>query len=182
MSIYSNLLLRANKEGETPLHYAAKYALPDALRLLLGVIGGVGVGAVGTVVGEVHPNKILTSENTCHQTPLSLVEALLSSSGTTELEGIRLRRCQNLLNLASEAFADHPVDSIDFPAAQDQETAARKRLFEELDDLESVRWDERSISLEEDGEEDELSRTFRETLAGALNSESPVASPITTGE
>ncbi|KAM3188251.1 hypothetical protein ACTXT7_000650 [Hymenolepis weldensis] len=171
-----NLLLRANKDGETALHYAAKYALPDALRLLLGVIGGVGVGALGTVVGEVHPNTILISENTSNQTPLSVIESRLSSLGTTELEAMRLRRCERLLHFASDAFCDHPVDSIDFPAVQDQETTARKRLLEEIDDLESVRWDEQSISLE-DGEEDELSRTFRETLAGALKSNSPIVSP-----
>nr|CUU97346.1 hypothetical transcript [Hymenolepis microstoma] len=171
-----NLLLRANKDGETALHYAAKYALTDVLRLLLGVIGGVGVGALGTVVGDVHPNMILTSESTSKQTPLSLIESRLSSPGTTELETIRLRRCERLLHLASDAFCDSPVDSIDFPAAQDQETAARKRLLEEIDDLDSVCWDEQSISLE-NGEEDELSRTFRESLAGALKSKSSFVSP-----
>ncbi|KAM7533759.1 hypothetical protein Aperf_G00000104795 [Anoplocephala perfoliata] len=170
------LLQRANKDGEIALHYAAKYGLPDALRLLLGVIGGVGIGAVGAVGGEVLPNKILTSQNHLNQTPLSVIEARLSTPDVTESEAESLRRCEHLLHLASEAFCDHPVDSIDFPSAQDQETTARRRLLEEIDDLESVRWDESSISLD-DVDDDELTRTFRETLTGALTTSSPTASP-----
>lgn len=48
------ILQRANAAGETALHYAAKFALPDVLRLLLGVgisgSGGVGWGALPTTV------------------------------------------------------------------------------------------------------------------------------------
>lgn len=105
-----------------------------------------------------------------------MIESRLSTLNVSESEAESLRRCEHLLHLASDAFCDHPVDSIDFPSAQDQETTARKRLLEEIDDLESVRWEESSISLD-DAEDDELTRTFRETLTGTLTTSSPTTSP-----
>ncbi|EUB55488.1 Arf-GAP with SH3 domain, ANK repeat and PH domain-containing protein [Echinococcus granulosus] len=193
------ILQRANAAGETALHYAAKFALPDFLRLLLGAgvsgSGGVGWGAL--------PTTMLTAVNKLKQTPLDVIEARLStSSSSINAEVEALRRCEHLLQLAMDAStaATDTASGVDCappafltstsPASMTtRELAARKRLLEALDDLESVRWDafdSRPLSVtsaavntflkqgdsfqDEDAtdEEDGLTRAFRETLAGAF--------------
>ncbi|VDM33181.1 unnamed protein product [Hydatigera taeniaeformis] len=200
------ILQRANSAGETALHYAAKFALPDVLRVLLGVAvsgsGGVGQGAL--------PITMLTAVNELKQTPLDVIEARLLESPPsfdTDAEVEALRRCEYLLQLAVDVSAAATVatsSGVDgAPPAfltstsvvggmTTKEVAARRRLLEALDDLESVRWGafvSRPLSFNstavnnslqkgdsfrgdgeetDDAEEDGLSRVFRETLAGAL--------------
>ncbi|KAL5105730.1 Arf-GAP with SH3 domain ANK repeat and PH domain-containing protein 1 [Taenia crassiceps] len=146
------ILQRANAAGETALHYAAKFALPDVLRLLLSV----GVSGSGGVGWDALPTTMLATVNELKQTPLDVVEARLSASSSsvdtaTEVEA--LRRCEHLLQLAMDASVATagttsgvncvPPTFLTPTSAgtmTTRELAARKQLLEALDDFESVRW------------------------------------------
>ncbi|VDL92293.1 unnamed protein product [Schistocephalus solidus] len=133
---------RTNNQGDTVLHYAARFASPDAVRLLLNV-GGL-------------PSPMLLQKNNAGETPLETANAQLSDLSLRDLEpeGVptaaleaRLQQCISLLELAetvqnlSRDGADKTALLFNSSASADADSAAAKlQLVEAIDDLQSVNW------------------------------------------
>ncbi|KAL7054885.1 hypothetical protein AAHC03_024466 [Spirometra sp. Aus1] len=133
---------RTNNQGDTVLHYAARFASPDAVRLLLNV-GGL-------------PSPMLLQKNNAGETPLETANAQLSGLSLRDLEPeaaptasleARLQQCISLLELAetvqslSRDGEDKTALLFNSPASADADSAAAKlQLVEAIDDLQSVNW------------------------------------------
>uniref|UniRef100_A0A0X3NVM2 Arf-GAP with SH3 domain, ANK repeat and PH domain-containing protein 1 n=1 Tax=Schistocephalus solidus TaxID=70667 RepID=A0A0X3NVM2_SCHSO len=133
---------RTNNQGDTVLHYAARFASPDAVRLLLNV-GGL-------------PSPMLLQKNNAGETPLETANTQLSDLSLRDLEpeGVptaaleaRLQQCISLLELAetvqnlSRDGADKTALLFNSSASADADSAAAKlQLVEAIDDLQSVNW------------------------------------------
>uniref|UniRef100_A0A5K3FKS2 PH domain-containing protein n=3 Tax=Mesocestoides corti TaxID=53468 RepID=A0A5K3FKS2_MESCO len=164
-------LQRENAMGETPLHYAAKFASADAIRLLL-CIGGT-------------PTAMISATNMLDQTPLDVVRVKLKTETNQKKVG-QLRQCERLLLLAQDCSSEAlKSGGLSFASTTaDAEMAAQKRLVDAIDDLETVQWGvdvtaatiatslmKRSNSVQEDS----LSRAIGETIAGAIGVSGPIA-------